>query len=476
MAYRYNYEWHPLYKLVMKVKSDYFTNLVQLYKNNTINNHYYNEAFNIYNFKYWLEFLENVVYDKDNITGKSDYSLSKIFDALIINQYGNLVLFKYKRISDLYENGYKEDFFEIYNCLFRECRSVVIDIKNDCIALTAMSKFKNYGEDLNDWSETSIQNKIINSKKVEITNKMDGSFQQYRYYSINGNNTIIGSGSQALDQNESWRLKKGFDLLVNSENNQGPMEYLSMLKDYRDYTFMFEFISPDNQIVVQYDKSQEGLYLFSARNNETGKEMNFKQLSELANKYNINIVEYYNNYTLNDILGKVKNYSCNEKEGWVVKIYDQNNNYFRVKVKIDDYVLMHRALSKLVSPNSIIQAYENGKIDDFYSKIPLGYKDSADKICANIVKYINLMNQEVKHWYEVTENTAKYVLGENNLKNFMIATDKYVPKKFRSYVKNIYLNKENNYLKRKSLGYIKYNTILEILEEEKENLKWKHLN
>ena len=161
------YSWHPLFNYVMQVKHDYFKNLFELHENGLINDDYFGVAIENCVFKYWLEFLNDVVYDKDEF-GNSTYNLDKVFKPLIINQYGDYVLFKYGSYIDLAEQGYGIDFFELYDSLFLECRSVVIDIKNERIALASMSKFKNYGEDTDVWSEDNIQNLIVIVEKQKL--------------------------------------------------------------------------------------------------------------------------------------------------------------------------------------------------------------------------------------------------------------------------------------------------------------------
>lgn len=450
----------------MKVKEDYFKNLEEMYLNGLINKYFYEEAKNINNFKYWLNFLSDVVYDVE-LNGESSYNLSKIFKPLAINQYGNFVLFKYKNYIELNEMGYSSDFFELYNNLYLECRSIVIDIKNDCVALTAMKKFKNYGEDEKNWSQKNIQKLIENNRGVEITNKLDGSFQQYRFY--REENKIIGSGSQALNPEESWRLKKGYELLLNSYDKFGnSLRYKDMLKDYPECTFMFEFVSPDNPIVVKYNKDEEGLYLISARNNYNGKEMDMETLQELAKKYNVKITEFYKNLSFNEILNSTKKYNSNEKEGWVVKIYDKNKNFLRVKVKIDDYVLMHKVLGKILSPKAIIEAYDLGKWDDFYGKIPELYKESAKEIYNNIEKYYKLKKSKIKEYYDIAikelKEKEKANLMEFNNKNFAILINN-IPKEFKGDVLNLFYSKPIFILKKRGQGYIKYKDILSFLEK-----------
>ena len=285
---------------------------------------------------------------------------------------------------------------------------------------------------------------------------MDGSYQQYRY--IIKDNLILGSGSQALNPKESWRLERGYSIICNSKN-QG---YVNLLKDYPSYTFMFEFISPDNAIVVNYTKEDEGLYLFNARNVYTGEEMDFNQLQELAQKYNVKIVDYYTNATLDSILQETKNYTSDEKEGWIVKIYNKENNFLRVKVKIDDYVLMHKALSKIISPNAVIESVIDNKWDDLYAKIPSAYKDSAKEIYDNINHYLKLMQDKINSFKILI---GKYLPNEYTQKEYMIAVDNLIPKNFRGYLKNLYLNRPLKFLATKGTGYIKYKEILKFLEE-----------
>lgn len=465
-----DYTWHPLYLIVMQVKSDYFRNVNELYENNWINNEKYGVLMTDYDFKSWLNFLNTKIYN--------DYIYNDIFDKLIINQYGNLVLFKYKNYIDLSALGCTDaSFFELYNGLFLECRSVVIDIKYDTIALASMKKFKNYGEESDNktWSINNIKDKIKKSYKIEITNKMDGSYQQYRWY----NNKVIGSGSQALDYKESWRLEKGFKLLGDNNKN-----YIQMLKDFPDYTFMFEFVSPDNPIVVKYSKEEEGLYLFNARNNHDGTEIELNLLEELAKNYNVPMVKWYKEETFENILKETDKYKSSEKEGWVINIYYKNNeldrnysnnHHFRVKVKTDDYVLMHKALTNKISPNALIESFIYGKVDDFISKVPDAYKSMVLGMKFNIEMFLHVKESKIQFWYdEILNNLKERGKDENNRKSFMKTADRITPKKYLGYVKNKYLGKEYNLLvkgniKSTTLGHIGYNDIIDYLEKESFN-------
>ena len=74
-------------------------------------------------------------------------NLLDVFTPLDITCYKNLALFKYKSFIALDEMemfGY--DFWNKYDGLYRECRSVVIDTHNLSIVLAPQKKFFNVNE------------------------------------------------------------------------------------------------------------------------------------------------------------------------------------------------------------------------------------------------------------------------------------------------------------------------------------------
>lgn len=429
--------WHPLYEYVMTVKRKY----IQSYT--LLNNEPCPEN---YNFNDWL----NRVFEAwENITPKLNEKLSKIFDPLQITCYDHYVLFKYKgfiELSDDYDLG---SFFELYNGLYRECRSCVFDIKNDEIALASLAKFKNYGEDDGDWSPKNIRSKYNFAHSIFITNKLDGSYQQYRY--IADEDRILGSGSQALDPVESWRLAAGYKLL-----SEGQKE---LIRDYPDYTFIFEYISPKNPIVVKYDESQEGLYLLAARDVKDGKEVSFDILSDMAEEYDSKITQWYYTATLFSVLADTDNYLSSEKEGWVVDMVDGHKNHFRCKIKTESYLMMHKILPRKVSPNAVVQAIHENILDDFLANVPEAYKEIINDYKNNVLLYLKLMQKRIDFYLQ---NMNKFSLDSRKEKMLWIQNNP--PKIFRSYLRNEVLGEKNDFLKHFD-GVLKYQVILDRLKE-----------
>ena len=440
MKYNYqaNFNWHPLYNYVMIVKREYMKG---------------NADSEEYNFNDWLDYINFVYSDEDcEIKDKIIKSVLDVFKALDVTCYSHYALFKYKGYIELGDLGYGSNFFEIYNGLYRECRSIVFDLKNDTIELASLSKFKNYNEDEDSWKADNIWKKYDNaSGNFYITNKMDGSYQQYRYDVRE--DEIIGSGSSALDRNESWRLSEGYSLLTDGHKR--------MFKDFPDWTFIFEYISPKNPVVVKYTKEQEGLYLLAARNVNDGSEMTFSELKGKASWYSIKITENYAD-SLSEVLSQTGKYTSDEKEGWVLDIIGVDGVHFRTKIKTESYLLMHRILAGKVSPNAVVQAIHDNILDDFLSTVPEAYRSIIDEYKENVYLYIRLMKQTVNFYYQKIEKN-----GLESKKEKMIWIQNNVPKDFQGAVRNKVLGYENDYLKHIN-DTVKYQFVINKLNKLKE--------
>ena len=254
---------------------------------------------------------------------------------LYLTEYEDLLLIKYANLGDIMTllradarktagaddseeepeiSGDKLDaFWDSYDGFFRECRSVVIDIRKDCLVLTPFRTFRN----LNEGEETSyenVQKRIENASCVEFSNKLDGSMQTARFY----DGRVVMAGSQALDRENSWRLADGWRML---EENDG---YTRMLQDHPDHTFIFEYISEKDAHVVKYDK--EGLFLIGIRNVLDGTEASYREILAMAERYGIPTTEVFDK-TLDEVVAELDTKQSSEAEGFVVNI-----DGFKVKI------------------------------------------------------------------------------------------------------------------------------------------------
>lgn len=371
---------------------------------------------------------------------------AKVIQPLELNQHKFMLLMRYGDDKSMWE----DDFWNQYDGLYRECRSVVIDIEQDNLIMTPFKKFFN----LNEMPETEItlvQKKLNNAKTIEFTDKLDGSMQCARYYL----GDYIMSGSQSLNPNNSWRLADGYSKLTSNHK--------LLLAAYPECTFIFEYISEEDAHVVKYDKSQEGLYLIGVREVYTGNEWDYDKIIKVASHFNIPTTKMFDK-TFDEILNELDVKSSDEAEGFVLNI-----DGFKIKIKYNDYTKVHKILSKISSINVVIECVANGNFDDLYSKIPNAHKPRILAQAKCVMTYDKLIREEVAALYEEAMEYAEIHLdGSSLIREFMTYIDACNRKKnIKGYAKCVYYGKAFNTLKHTYGGqesYIKYHIIEKYLE------------
>lgn len=346
--------------------------------------------------------------------------------------YGNLLLIRYG--IDSFKTLHQA------NHIYRECRSLVIDMKTEELILTPMAKFFN----VNEVKETEVDNLfelIKTAKIVEFSDKLDGSMVSARNTRDRG---VILSTSMALDQSKSWRLAKSYKYITE--------EILTMIRKFPDYTFIFEMIDKGDRKVVNYKDEEDGLYLIGIRSILTGEELCYGAIIGMAKRFNVNST-LKEDITLEKVLEKMQVYKANEKEGWVMNI-----DGFKVKLKCDDYCNIHKFIAKQTSVNAVIRAIADGVFDDMYSKVQEEYKERVMKIATLVFD-----------WQEKHRNRVWYYVGANPMKGTkasMFWFKENVPKEVLGDVKSAYLEREWHPLKKKSGRYLKFSNLYDKPLEE----------
>ena len=202
-------------------------------------------------------------------------------------------------------------------------RGLIVNRSEKKIVALPFPKFFNWGE--------MIVEEPVEKFPVDVYEKADGSLIIVYHDGENWKAATKGSfNSEQAIAAESW---------LNSNKN-----LLNSLE--RGNTYLFEWIAPNNRIVINYG-GFEGLVLLSAYNNESGIEFSKSQLIELANSADVRMVESYKFISVSDLLHRAKSLSANH-EGWVLR-YPSG---YRVKIKGEAYCELHKAVSGL-SPISV---------------------------------------------------------------------------------------------------------------------------
>ena len=400
------YNWNKVFNRVMDIKDEYL-------KTNKEINYNVPEDTNI------LSVLVDNIQDETKRTFYANW-----LNTLKVTQNNTRILLHYDLIASA------EEMWRDINSINIEARSIYIDLDSEDIVLCPMPKFFNIDE-IPENKFDIIIDKIKNAKEFEITNKLDGSNQNATYFK----GEVVLCGSTACNPKNSWRVVEGYKMLEDNPN------YIQMLKDNPNITFIFEFIHPDDVHVVSYDESKKGLYLLCFRENLTGKLHSYKEMKEIANKYNVlsTDIEYY---TLEELLNIRDKFKANDKEGWVLNI-----DGYRVKFKTEDYLKMHKCFSNKSITKILIKEIADGTIDDFMAGCIDSIKPIVHEQTLSILDFVKNKENIIYSYF----NTYKYI---SDRKDFANAVKNNVPKDLRKYLFNLYDGKEINVLKLSENKYL----------------------
>ena len=202
----------------------------------------------------------------------------------------------------------------------QESRGIILDVSdvtNPTVVAWPFRKFGNYSEsyaDTIDWTSARIQEKV------------DGSIIKYWYDK----------------RKNEWRFSTNGKIvpLDNFMSLLNEAKMTSMLKEDRldkDCTYIFELISPRNQIVIKYN--QTTLVHLGVRNNLTGEESKAGEIGVATPKeYHIDDMNLDACVELAQSLNKVE--GIVDHEGFVVV----DKNWHRIKVKSPEYLLLHKQI------------------------------------------------------------------------------------------------------------------------------------
>ena len=247
----------------------------------------------------------------------------------------------------------------------RECRGITFDDYGKCIC-RPFHKFFNVGE-----REDTLPENIQWDKVNHILNKIDGSLLC----------------PVDIDGQIFWKTKKSFysDVAIKIQNEWNKRhefwdKYNSFIWKHGspNCTMMFEYISPDNRIVIDY-KTEELVYLCQ-RDIESGKYFDFN--SDLCLTY----------YTFNGALSLEANFKnmienikeYKDVEGYV--FYTSDDQAYKVKTQW--YLDRHHLLSSL-SYREIFKMIAEEKIDDIISELRLNGYNKQVKIIESLIDVYN---------------------------------------------------------------------------------------
>ena len=265
---------------------------------------------------------------------------------------------------------------DFFNPIVKEARGIVIDIRRLIPVCWGFNKFGNYHEayvDTIDWTTARVQDKIDGSIMKLWYNPYARKWQ----WSTNG--VIFAENAEV-----SSLACSNFMQLISMADNYSSIDYDSLNKAY---TYIFELVSPENQIVIKYDKTH--LYHLGTRNNVTGE--------ELITDIDIEHPHEYAVHSFEDCLKAAEALNVDDVvkyEGFVVVDAD----WHRIKVKNSTYLFFHHFTNNRILNKSILIEFLRSDdcdvetlVENFKSNeaIIRYYDDQIRQLEINVQTYMN---------------------------------------------------------------------------------------
>lgn len=354
------------------------------------------------------------VYSVKNMAETLGGEFDNFLKNVTIQEKDSIAIVKYSLVK-----GGNIDIATNPKSIYREFRGLVVDMKNEDIINCPFRKFFNINE-TEDSAIDIVKQQVNAAKKIEITDKMDGSLISIRAYY----DDFFISGTGSIDEKANPRLAEAREMLMDN--------YKKMIQDYPYTTFIFEQISENDKKIVSYDYSKKGLYLIGMRDVFTGFEWPYSEIQEIAQKYNAFMTKI-ENISFAQMLKNKDSFKAKEKEGWVIKI--DNHRY---KFKCDDYVNFAKVLESALSPKYIIENILDDTIDDVIANTPDWCKEEQKKIIESIYAYMRHKVRMIDFYYDKIKDikddkafaiTAKEKVAEEYFK-YMFVKRKNLPIKF----------------------------------------------
>mgnify|MGYP000087113176 FL=1 len=204
--------------------------------------------------------------------------------------------------------------------ILRQCRGIVYD-DNGVIVARPFNKFFN-------WEEHTASELPCMNDTVEITEKMDGSL--IIVYKYNGQLMFNTRGS--FNSNQALAAEQLFPQMGYSA------DWIESGK-----TYLFEYIGPENRIVVQY--SEPKLIHLGIIDNETGKDLPRDTRFEC-----VPVHEFNGGLFNHDMYELFSSMELKNKEGFVIRVVaDEPRQNFRMKFKTESYKKLHAMVTGLTT-------------------------------------------------------------------------------------------------------------------------------
>jgi T4 RnlA family RNA ligase len=240
---------------------------------------------------------------------------------------------------------------------------------------------------------------VVKDYKIKnIYNKEDGSIASFVRLP---NGKVLGRSKTSFQSDQAIEIQKIY------EKDGQIKQFVDFCMD-EDIVPIFEFVSPQNRIVVPYANTE--LILLRMRDNKTGEYLNISDYSDKLD--GISVAASDEGKTLEDLIS-LKNV-IEGKEGWII----QFENGKMIKLKSQWYIDRHRLFTEdLNRENTLISLIVDETIDDVLAQLEEPTKK------AEIEKTIEIVNKEISRMAHLVDELMVNYKGDR--KEFAIKFNKH---------------------------------------------------
>lgn len=289
-------------------------------------------------------------------------------DYIKVNKHPNaeLYIYNYTQIAQ-YER--------VWNDVTLACRGLILNDTNEIIA-RPFPKFFNLGEpEAQELPATSFQ----------VFDKLDGSLGIL--YWLDGKPFVASRGSFSSEQSD-----KANELLYH--------KYVDVIPNLNpSYTYLFEIIYPENRVVVDYG-AEEKLVLIGIVETKTGIELPLVDVG-------FPLVKEYTNFSKIEELSQQQ---WENHEGFVIRF----ENGFRVKVKFEEYVRLHRILTQFSTVDIWECLLGETSLQVLLENVPDEFFEWVKSVESDLKRQFQAIEEDCKNYYkelETRKETAMYFLS-----------------------------------------------------------------
>jgi len=272
-----------------------------------------------------------------------EVNLNSVLKEIEGNRY-----FKVVERGDFVKVSYRYNAPKVFDSpLKRELRGITFRKSTGEVVSRPFHKFFNVNEN----EET--QRERLSNREFIAREKFDGTMV---HFFLDGEKIAVAT-QKSFDAPQLERVRE----IVNGDDKLS-----SFIKSVlsKDCTPIFEFVSPEYQIVIPYDK--ERLILTEIRDNRTGKYL----LERYEHQVDVDVAGKVGKGTLKDFERMLENREF--IEGFVLKNFDREEPFpLFVKLKSPWYYDRHYAFTYLhnIPVHKLFLLYLQGKWDDFFSRV-----------------------------------------------------------------------------------------------------------